>query len=62
MEIAIALNGAVRNAMNSEEFKSGLVKLSLEPAGSSMSDFVLRMQADTQRWGPIIKTSGFTAE
>ena len=25
-----------------------------------MSDFVLRMQADTQRWGPIIKASGFT--
>jgi tripartite-type tricarboxylate transporter receptor subunit TctC len=62
MEIAIALNGAVRNAMKSEEFKSGLVKLSLEPAGSSMSDFVLRMQADTQRWGPIIKANGFTAE
>lgn len=62
MEIAIALNGAVREAMKTEEFKSGLVKLSLESGGSSMSDFAQRMRADTQRWEPIIKASGFTAE
>ena len=62
MDIATALNGAVRNAMQTEEFKSGLVKLSLEPAGSSMSDFAQRMRADTDRWAPIIKASGFTAE
>jgi len=61
-EIAVALNGAVRDAMKTDEFKNGLVKLSLEPAGSSMSDFAQRMRADTERWGPIVKASGFTAE
>jgi tripartite-type tricarboxylate transporter receptor subunit TctC len=62
MKIAISLNEAVRNAMKTEEFKSGLMKLSLEPAGSSMSDFAQRMRSDTERWAPIIKASGFTAE
>jgi tripartite-type tricarboxylate transporter receptor subunit TctC len=62
MEIATSLNGVVRNAMKTDEFKSGLVKLSLEPAGSSMSDFAQRMRADTARWAPIIKASGFAAD
>ena len=62
MDIAIALNGAIRDAMNTDEFKSGLVKLSLEPAGSSMSDFAQRMRADTEHWAPIIKASGFNPE
>jgi tripartite-type tricarboxylate transporter receptor subunit TctC len=62
MDIAIALNEAVRNAMNTDEFKSGLLTLSLEPGGSSMSDFAKRMRSDTERWAPIIKASGFTIE
>ena len=62
MDIAIALNGAVRNAMNTDEFKSGLLALSLEAAGSSMNDFAQRMRTDTDRWAPIIKASGFTIE
>ena len=62
MDIAIALNGAVRNAMSTDEFKRGLLNLSLEPAGSSMSDFAKRMRSDTERWAPIIKASGFTIE
>jgi hypothetical protein len=44
------------------EFKGGLMKLSLEPAGSSMSEFAQRMRADTEHWAPIIKVSGFTAD
>jgi tripartite-type tricarboxylate transporter receptor subunit TctC len=62
VDIAIALNGAVRNAMSTDEFKRGLLTLSLEPAGSSMSDFAQRMRTDTERWAPIIKASGFTIE
>ena len=61
MEIAMSLNGAVRNAMKAEEFKNGLAKLSLEPAGSSMTEFAQRMRADLQRWEQIVKASGFTA-
>jgi tripartite-type tricarboxylate transporter receptor subunit TctC len=62
MDIAIALNGVVRNAMKTDDFKSGLSALSLEPAGSSMDDFAQRMRTDTDRWAPIIKASGFTIE
>jgi tripartite-type tricarboxylate transporter receptor subunit TctC len=59
-EIAMSLNRAVRDAMKKEEFKKGLASLSLEPAGSSMSDFAQRMRADSQRWEAIVKASGFT--
>jgi tripartite-type tricarboxylate transporter receptor subunit TctC len=62
MEIAMSLNGAIRDAMRTEEFKSGLAKLSLEPAGSSMSEFTQRMRADLQRWESIVKASGFVTE
>ena len=60
IDIATALNGAVRNAMKTDDFKNGLLALSLEPAGSSMDDFAQRMRTDTDRWAPIIKASGFT--
>ena len=40
MDIAIELNKAVRKAMNTDEFKTGLSSLSLEPAGSSMNDLL----------------------
>jgi tripartite-type tricarboxylate transporter receptor subunit TctC len=62
LEIAMSLNREVRNAMKTEEFKSGLAKLLLESAGSSMSDFAERIRADTQRWETIVKASGFVAE
>jgi tripartite-type tricarboxylate transporter receptor subunit TctC len=62
MDIAIELNKAVRKAVNTEEFKTGLSSLSLEPAGSSMNDFAQRMRTDTDRWAPIIKASGFSIE
>jgi tripartite-type tricarboxylate transporter receptor subunit TctC len=61
-EIVIALNAAVRSAMETDAFKTGLSNLSLEPAGSSMNDFAQRMRTDTDRWAPIIKASGFTIE
>jgi tripartite-type tricarboxylate transporter receptor subunit TctC len=62
IEIAVSLNGAVRDAIKADEFKSGLAKLSLEPAGSSMNEFAQRMRADLQRWEQIVKASGFVAE
>jgi tripartite-type tricarboxylate transporter receptor subunit TctC len=62
MEIAIELNKAVRKAMNTDEFKTGLLALSLEPAGSSMNDFAQRMRNDTDGWAPIIKASGFSID
>lgn len=61
MEIAVSLNGAVRGAIKTDEFKSGLAKLSLEPAGSSMSEFAQRMRTDLQRWEQTVKASRFVA-
>jgi tripartite-type tricarboxylate transporter receptor subunit TctC len=62
MPIATALNIAVHDVLNTDEFKNALAKLSLEPSGMSISEFAQRMKDDTQRWQPIVQASGFVAE
>jgi hypothetical protein len=41
---------------------SGLAKLSLEPLGIFINEFAQRLRADTQKWEPLVKASGFTGE
>jgi tripartite-type tricarboxylate transporter receptor subunit TctC len=60
--IANALNTVLLEALKSEEIKSGLAKLSLEPSAISLNDFAQRLRADTQKWELLVKTSGFTGE
>jgi tripartite-type tricarboxylate transporter receptor subunit TctC len=59
MAIVNALNASVREALKSEEMKTGLAKLALEPSGLSIDEFTKRVRADTDRWEPIVKASGF---
>ena len=40
-------------------FKSGLAKQSFEVAGMPPADLVTLIKADTERWGGIVKASGF---
>ena len=60
--IANALNTVILEALKSEEIRSGLAKLSLEPSGISLNEFSQRLRADTQRWELLVKASGFTGE
>ena len=58
-EIVTALNGAIHRALKSDAIVSGLEKQSFDIAGSSPSDFAQLIRSDTDRWGEIVKSSGF---
>jgi len=59
--IVSRLNGSIRDALKKSEVSAGLAKLSFEPASSSSSEFALLVKSDFERWGRIVKESGFTA-
>jgi tripartite-type tricarboxylate transporter receptor subunit TctC len=49
-------------AMKSVAVKERLAKLGASSIGSSPQDFAKRIQADYDKWGPIIKAAGIKAE
>jgi tripartite-type tricarboxylate transporter receptor subunit TctC len=53
---------AIREALKSDAFKAGVAKLSFEPAGTSPNDFAKLIKSEFERWGPIVRASGFTAD
>jgi len=55
---SMAIASALRNPAVSDK----LVQLGLEPTGTTPEEFAAIMAADTARWAPVIKTSGFTAD
>lgn len=55
-----ALNKAVRDALATEQTKAGLTRLSFEPASSSPTEFAAMIKADMEKWGEIVRASGFT--
>jgi tripartite-type tricarboxylate transporter receptor subunit TctC len=57
-----ALNIAVRAALETDEVKAGLAKLSFDPAGQSAEEFARLVKAEFDRWGQIVETSGFRIE
>jgi Tripartite tricarboxylate transporter family receptor len=61
-EIVNNLNSAIREVLKAEAFKAGVAKLSYETAGVSPSDFAKLIKSDFDRWGPIVRASGFTPD
>jgi tripartite-type tricarboxylate transporter receptor subunit TctC len=49
-------------ALNTEAVKERLAKLGAIPIGSSPEAFETKIHADYDKWGPIIKAAGMTAE
>ena len=49
-------------ALNTEAVKERLTKLGALPIGSSPQQFDAKIHADYEKWGPIIKAAGMTAE
>jgi tripartite-type tricarboxylate transporter receptor subunit TctC len=54
------LNHAVRAALGTDDVKAGLTRLSFEVAGATPAEFAETIRASTERWGPIVRASGFT--
>ncbi len=56
------LNAALAIALAASETVEGLAKMGLEPAHSTPGELAAVLKADTERWGPVVKAVGFTAE
>ena len=56
------LSAAVGEALKAKEVAEGLLRLGYETAPSTPAGFAARVRADFERWGPIVRGSGFTAD
>lgn len=59
---AEAMNQLVTAALKSPEFVELARKNGMEPGGESRAAFARAVRDDFDRWGPVVKASGFTAE
>ncbi len=56
------LNAAINRVLSTPAFKDRLAKLGLEVGGGSPADLKKLIATETERWAPVVKASGFTAE
>lgn len=55
-------NAAINKALAAAEVRERFGKLGLEPVGGTPADLAALMKRDTERWGPVVKASGFKAD
>ncbi len=58
----LALNDIVVTAIRSENVKAQLRKLDLETREMSQAELVAHLKREFDRWGPVVKASGFSAD
>jgi tripartite-type tricarboxylate transporter receptor subunit TctC len=56
------LNAALRSALAAPDVIEGLAVMGLESASSSPAELAAMLKADTERWGPLVKAIGFSAD
>jgi tripartite-type tricarboxylate transporter receptor subunit TctC len=56
------LSMAIVKALQAPELREKLLNLGIEPTGTTPEALAAIMAADTARWGPVIKASGFSVE
>jgi tripartite-type tricarboxylate transporter receptor subunit TctC len=61
-EAVRALNAAISDAVGSPEMTESLAKIGSDTKFQSPDQFAATVRADLQRWGPVVKASGFVAE
>ena len=62
-ESVTRLHGLVQEALKSSAMQEALAKASFEPVvGESSKEFAQTLQQDLQRWGEVVRLSGFTPE
>lgn len=61
-EAVRALNTAIGQAVRSPEMIESLAKIGNDTRFESPDQFAATIRADLERWGPIVKASGFVAE
>jgi tripartite-type tricarboxylate transporter receptor subunit TctC len=61
-EVVQRANTALRAALADRETVDGLALMGLEAKSSTPAELAALLKADTEKWGPIVKSIGFTAE
>ena len=61
-EVVQRANTALRAALADKETVDGLAVMGLEAKSSTPAELAALLKADTEKWGPIVKSIGFTAE
>ncbi|HEX2334101.1 MAG TPA: tripartite tricarboxylate transporter substrate-binding protein [Burkholderiales bacterium] len=61
-KVVARLSAAAVDAMRAAQVRSRLESLGLEPTGLGPRELAAIMKRDYERWGPVIKASGFKAE
>jgi tripartite-type tricarboxylate transporter receptor subunit TctC len=56
------LSQAIRASLGSSDVVEGLAQMGLEAKGSTPAELAALLKKDTERWAPLVKTIGFTAE
>jgi tripartite-type tricarboxylate transporter receptor subunit TctC len=62
MDVVGRLNAAIRAALAAPEVVQGLAQMGLVATPSSPTELAALLKRDFERWGPLVKTIGFTAE
>ena len=61
-EIVARLSNAIAEALKSRDVAETITKSGNEVAYAGPAELTGIIRADTERWGPVVKASGFTAE
>lgn len=57
-----ATNAAINKALQMADVRDRLAKMGMDATGGSPEDLAAYMKRDTERWGPVVKASGFRAD
>ena len=61
-ELVARMNSALKTALASKDVIDGLATFGLETLSSTPTELAELLKQDTAKWGPIVKTIGFTAD
>jgi tripartite-type tricarboxylate transporter receptor subunit TctC len=61
-DVVARANTAIRAALAAPETVEGLELMGLESRSSTPAELAAMLKADTERWGPLVKAIGFTAD
>jgi tripartite-type tricarboxylate transporter receptor subunit TctC len=61
-DVVAKANAAIRSALANKDVIDGLANMGLEARSSTPAELTAMLKADTEKWGAIVKTIGFTAE
>lgn len=60
--VVTRLNADIARAVDTPEVKAGFDRAGFTPETSTPEAFAERIRVETERWGPVIKATGYTAE